>query len=340
MPREVANAAATVAIHRTDRASELATARARDARAAAAREVRGADGAGAKAAAMARSIANPAAAVGVPRAARPALEATRARRRVAREGAALVGLRAQRSRRETRAEVCGGVAEPVAAVLARAAGAALEAAAGSLAETEAVERVEVTGAAAGRAVTPTGAARATTRRRRGAGTHRPRIGAGFVRPTRAVAVTGARVGRCGHGRRGRGRRTAHAHARAGARVAAARAGPDRPLLCGAVRGIRLDLARRSLGRREAARDRVELAAGRMGRAFLHDPGAALVGQDGVRLLCRAAHVRAVARRSRAVAVGGDCRPGVRDVALVGVGRGVALGVAGNGGPEDGQERCE
>src|SRR5439155_9844348 len=51
----------------------------------------------------------------------------------------------------------------------------------------------------------------------------------------------------------------------------------------------------------------------------HRPGAGAASEDRVRLLRRAAHIGAVARRPGTVAVGGDRRPGVRDVALVRVG---------------------
>jgi hypothetical protein len=350
MPREVTKAGATVSIHCAHRVSELATARARDAGAATAREVIGAGGARVKAAAVARRVANPAAAIGVSGAAGPSPEAAGARRRVARQRTALVVLRARRARREARAVVCGGVAEPVAAVPARAAGAALEAATGPLAETQAVERIEVTGAAAGRAIAPTGAARAAAPRRSGAGTVGARIDAGFVRPTRAVAVTGARVGRRGYGRRARGgRRDGGGRRRAACRaagIAAARVAPDarraarRSL---AVRGIALDLAVRAVRPRHTARHRARrLPAGRVCGASLNGSRAALVDEGEVRLLDRAAHVRAVARRASAVAVRGDRSPRVGDVRLVGVGSRVAHGVTRSAAHDDAEEdrhRC-
>src|SRR5262249_48120665 len=73
-------------------------------------------------------------------------------------------------------------------------------------------------------------------------------------------------------------------------------------------------------------------------ALLHEPGTALVREDSVRLLRRAADVRAVGDRPGAVAVLSDCRPGVRDVALVRVGRRLAGGVAGNTADEDSEQR--
>src|SRR5262245_41806531 len=53
----------------------------------------------------------------------------------------------------------------------------------------------------------------------------------------------------------------------------------------------------------------------MRRALLHESRAALVDEDGVRLLRRAAHVSAMGCRA-AVAVRGDRRAGVGDVASV------------------------
>src|SRR5262249_43391720 len=142
--------------------------------------------------------------------------------------------------------------------------------------------------------------------------------------------------RCGGGR-GRCSLAARTTGR-GACVTAACTSSDRSLLGRAVQGVLLDLALRAGGGREATGDRVRLATGRMGRALLHEPGTALVREDSVRLLRRAADVRAVGDRPGAVAVLSDCRPGVRDVALVRVGRRLAGGVAGNTADEDSEQR--
>src|SRR6266852_3116324 len=136
------------------------------------------------------------------------------------------------------------------------------------------------------------------------------------------------------------RRATRATAGRWARITATRAAPHGSLLRGAVGGVLLDLALRALGRGEAAGHRGRLTARRVRRALLDRALAARVDERRVGLLDSAFHVVAVAGRPGTVAVRGDRCPGVRDVALVRIDGGVALGVAGNGAHEHNQERCE
>ena len=133
-------------------------------------------------------------------------------------------------------------------------------------------------------------------------------GSSRARPAAGVRSTARR--QRGGGRRGG---TARTRARRRAGIAATRTASDAPPLRGTVRAVLLDLAGRALGRGEAAGDRVRLAAGRMGRTLLDEPGAARVREHSVRLLHRAVHVGAVLCSASAVAVGRDCGTRVRDV---------------------------
>ena len=164
---------------------------------------------------------------------------------------------------------------------------------------------------------------------------------------RATLTTRAgRVARAGHGailrgKGGRARATARTASRRRASVTAAGAHSHATLLGCARRAVPFDLAFRALGRRDTASDSCRpLAADGVRRAFLDESGAALVGEDRVRLQRRAAHVGAVGRRRGTVTVGRDRRPCVGDVAHVRVGRGVAPGVTRNGTSDHSEERRE